>query len=265
MKKEFDLRKILKNAPRGLVLYSPLVGEVVFQELKADTDAITVTYNGEGINKTETHFFKDGKYFNTGIGECMLFPDKECRDWNEIQIPNIGDKVVVNNTTYIVSKLESKGFWGENKENEVTYLNYIYADFKIIKDPKFKVGDIVIADNLLCKIVKIDDDNNYLTHRVITDWGIGSMYYREDEIRLVTKEELRDKFCLEINKEKTGEVARWTPAVGEDFFFITSSGEIIKKTMHPSLRNLARVKIRNCFPTLEFAKKGLKDMIRSFE
>ena len=75
-----DIAKILKNCPKGMKLYSPIYGEMEFRE-------ITVTGNIHCLtSKGKSHyFFLDGKYELEG--ECVLFPSKEQRDWNEFMIP----------------------------------------------------------------------------------------------------------------------------------------------------------------------------------
>ena len=72
--------KILKNCPKGMKLYSPIYGEVEFTEVSIITGGI-----GCKINGCTVYFNSDGSYFSGG--ECMLFPSKKQRDWNEFMIP----------------------------------------------------------------------------------------------------------------------------------------------------------------------------------
>ena len=75
-----NLAKILKNCPKGMKLYSPIYGEIEFTEVSIITGGI-----GCKINGCTVYFNSDGSYFSGG--ECMLFPSKEQRDWNEFMIP----------------------------------------------------------------------------------------------------------------------------------------------------------------------------------
>ena len=78
MDKQLDLVKILLKAPKGTKLYSLVDGEVTLKDIKHCGFPILVT------DKFGSDYFysADGKYRNTGIGECILFPSKECRDWS---------------------------------------------------------------------------------------------------------------------------------------------------------------------------------------
>lgn len=72
---------ILKNAPQGLKLYSPLFGDVEFHEVDNESESITVCANGSFQS-----FNKNGKYYTSYEGaECLLFPNKKCRTWDNWQ------------------------------------------------------------------------------------------------------------------------------------------------------------------------------------
>lgn len=69
----------LKNAPVGIKLYSPLYGEVKFYGIMEDIDYPISTITDDEIQ----YFTFDGRYYNKfKNGECILFPSKENRDWN---------------------------------------------------------------------------------------------------------------------------------------------------------------------------------------
>ena len=72
----------LKNAPKGTKLYSPLCGECTLHYI--DDKDITVT-NGEHY----FYFNHLGQYntYEENVGECLLFPSKEVRDWSNYQLP----------------------------------------------------------------------------------------------------------------------------------------------------------------------------------
>ena len=75
-----NLVEILKNCPKGTKLYSPIYGEVEFTEVSIVTGSIGCK-TSNGI----TRFYPDGTYYKGG--ECMLFPSKEQRDWDDFMIP----------------------------------------------------------------------------------------------------------------------------------------------------------------------------------
>ena len=83
-----SLVEILKNCPKGMKLYSPIYGEVKFAEVTVLTESIGCEINGNTV-----YFHSDGSYYKGG--ECMLFPSKEQRDWNEFMIPFRDGDVII--------------------------------------------------------------------------------------------------------------------------------------------------------------------------
>ena len=71
-----NIAKILKNKPKGTRLYSPIFGECVFCYVHEVTDDICVEYNREKA------FFSSKGLYNA-LGECLLFPSREMRDWSK--------------------------------------------------------------------------------------------------------------------------------------------------------------------------------------
>lgn len=92
-----NIAKILEKAPKGTKLYSLEYGTVTLEEinLNATYPIIVKTYLGE-----ERHYYKDGRPNANYMGECLLFPSKEQRDWSKFKVPcqfKPFDKVVVRN------------------------------------------------------------------------------------------------------------------------------------------------------------------------
>ena len=82
-----NIAEILKNAPKGTKLYSPLFGEVKLQSV---SDAIIEVRVGE---LTST-FYKDGRYYKGHPNsECLLFPSRDKRNWDDIYF--LKDKALV--------------------------------------------------------------------------------------------------------------------------------------------------------------------------
>lgn len=75
-----NIAEILKNCPEGTKLYSPVFGEVEFTKIHDFLNEI-ICHTSIGIAR----FYSDGTYYK--CGECMLFPSKEQRDWDEFLIP----------------------------------------------------------------------------------------------------------------------------------------------------------------------------------
>lgn len=102
--KNKDIEKIniankLKHCKKGTKLYSPLFGEVEFENVDDKIEIITHT-DEEEIYKA--FFEKDGKYYMIyKDAECLLFPSKNNRDWNSFQVLEEGHRVMVSNDGYL--------------------------------------------------------------------------------------------------------------------------------------------------------------------
>lgn len=88
MEKELNISEILKDKSKGTRLYSPIFGECVFCYAHAVTDDICVKHNGEKA------FFNSKGLYNA-LGECLLFPSREMRDWSKFSWKK-GDVLVSN-------------------------------------------------------------------------------------------------------------------------------------------------------------------------
>ncbi len=136
--KDFDIYEILKGAPVGTPLYTPLCGNVLFSYLATNKEA------GEAIwteNKNgEYSFNKNGRWMEGG--EVMLFPSKKMRDWSKLAWKK-GD-VLVNkdgdvhimferfaDDTYC-SFVGKYYLWKENNDTEHFYKNerLLTSDFQ---------------------------------------------------------------------------------------------------------------------------------------
>ena len=73
-----NIAEILKGVPKGTKLYCTMVGDVLFESIN-ESDNIKVRTDR---NHFVSHhiFSKYGQY--DGDGECLLFPSKKQRDWN---------------------------------------------------------------------------------------------------------------------------------------------------------------------------------------
>lgn len=90
--KKTNIAEFLLNAPKGLTLYSPIVGNVIFDEVKnrtwdkeegEETNLLIFTHIPQK-EYTQMVFYEDGRYrvFNQdNNGECLLFPSKENKTW----------------------------------------------------------------------------------------------------------------------------------------------------------------------------------------
>ena len=86
-----NLVKILKDCPKGTALYSLTCGECKL--FKVYDNQIKVINN-----KTEIFTLsEEGKLNN--LGECLLFPSKEQRDWNKFRLPCKRGDIMMSSVT----------------------------------------------------------------------------------------------------------------------------------------------------------------------
>lgn len=87
MENKINIVELLKDCPKGIELYSPLCGEC----------RVINIYYGLGFDvicadNTVYNFSYDGRY--NMMGECVIFPSKENRDWSKFQRPFMDGDVV---------------------------------------------------------------------------------------------------------------------------------------------------------------------------
>ena len=80
MNDNIDLTKILKGCPKGTKLYSSVYGEVEFESI-SDRESFPIRV---------TKGYHNYKFSNYGrlylaLGECVLFPSKDQRDWSKFE------------------------------------------------------------------------------------------------------------------------------------------------------------------------------------
>lgn len=88
---KINIAKKLKHCKKGTKLYSPLFGEVEFNNIYNDKIFIIT------CNTSEIDFCKDGRFSDTyPNAECLLFPSKDNRDWDNFQVLEKGHRVMVS-------------------------------------------------------------------------------------------------------------------------------------------------------------------------
>lgn len=80
-----NIAEILRHCPKGTKLYSTAFGEVTLDEVSIHRVYSIVVRRS---NYLKTSFTKEGHYLEDyPDSECVLFPSKEQRDWNEFRLP----------------------------------------------------------------------------------------------------------------------------------------------------------------------------------
>ena len=170
MKEKINISEILKDKKNGLRLYSPIFGECAFCHVSKDTNDICVKKRNGVIE----YFNSEGLYF--ALGEVMLFPSKEMRDWEkfswkkgDVLVNSRGLKILFDrwangNYTSFYAKtinLVEDGFLDTNlhtlasEKKAKSFIKCIEERFggklnlqtlEIQKQTEFKDGDIVAVD-----------------------------------------------------------------------------------------------------------------------
>ena len=98
--KNLDLTKILKDCPKGTEFYLPIYGTVKFIRIDEDENPIAIKWFDKNNNAYIEYLTKEGTY--RGLGECIIFPSKDQRDWSKWQRPFVKGDVLVSKTGNIV-------------------------------------------------------------------------------------------------------------------------------------------------------------------
>lgn len=83
MNENLNLIEMLKNCPKGHVLYSTIHGEVKFSHIDKDDEYPIVLIHSD-IDYEYVDSF--GKHLSEHNGECTLFPSKDERDWSKFTV-----------------------------------------------------------------------------------------------------------------------------------------------------------------------------------
>ena len=127
-----DIAKILEKAPKGIKLYSPIFGDVIFEEIRHG-------YIRVSTNCIIREFHSDGRFYANG--ECMLFPSRENRDWNTFNYCSFknGD-VIIRNDGIFTAIFSHIGIEGLPYMRTVNYHCWIKNDGTIKCQKDYGIG-----------------------------------------------------------------------------------------------------------------------------
>lgn len=262
--KEVNLLEKLKNAPKGLKLYSRLNGEVELHSIsESKISPIMVRISLEDDRQSYAEFRKNGKYGLGPEGECMLFPSKVCKDWEKFKIPKVGEEIMdMYDTLYTVTELKPRGFYciDENKKN----YNFSYTDtFDIAEKSGFKADDIVILENIPLRIRAVEREE-YFADEILGNHSY-VRYNKKvlDKAYLISNDVLKN--VCNLMRDEKGDIVRWIPEKGEGYYFITNNNGISVTSNNEAPSDRLRIDYFNCFPTKEMAIDFIKQMKIAFK
>lgn len=97
-----NIAEILQHCPKGMALYSPLLGEVKLVEAPPQVGVIVERTDEDG-RKYSYRFSIEGIYSPVRGAECLLFPSESQRDWLLFRLP-------VKNGDIMMTREESRAF-----------------------------------------------------------------------------------------------------------------------------------------------------------
>lgn len=207
-----NLVEILKNAPKGLELYSPLYGKVKFCGINTNVRTVGVEYNNT------TRWFDEYGCINEN-SECLLFPSKENREWDNWQktLFKEGHYITyIGKYTLITSKVPKRGFPKEDDylgsrfatKREIEIYNQ-YNNKEIIhniEDKPFTIDDFKPFDKVLgftvdgweINLFSNYAENNTFPYICLTDCYRNCIPYNDET-----------KHLLGTTKEYNGKYKTW--------------------------------------------------------
>jgi hypothetical protein len=160
-----NLVEILKNAPKGLGLYSPVYGKVKLETINErlhDVYKIAVTVINDKMGWGTLWFDECGRI--DPEGECCLFPSSEHKSWNEWQkvLFKPGYFITyIGMNTLITVEVPKEGFPKEDdylksrfattKEIEIWYKYHPKSSICYVQDTPFTIDDFKPFDKVLVR------------------------------------------------------------------------------------------------------------------
>ena len=185
MEEKINIAEILKDKPKGIRLYSPIFGECAFCCVSEDTNEIFVKKHNGLID-----YFNSKGLYNI-LGECLLFPSKEMRDWRKFAWKK-GDVLISNNYCKEVIFYD----WYDD-----TYTNF-YGKHYLNSEDK---NNIKYNDTFLCTTGRysLEDKDAAQTYINTIEERLGGKLNRET-LEIEKQTEFKDGDTLYVKTKKLG-------------------------------------------------------------
>lgn len=146
-----NIATLLKDCPKGTKLYSPIFGNVYLNKVRPHLAIVVTTDKYEEDSKEE--FLFDGRYGMNG--ECMLFPSKENRDWDNF-VPPIapkfkkGDRIkrINTNIMHTIKAIDKQLYIF----NDLQTIMIAHQDDYVLVPNKFDVSTLKPFDKVLVRL-----------------------------------------------------------------------------------------------------------------
>lgn len=218
MNENINLCEILKDTPKGTLLYTPMAGEVRFDKILNNKLPIQVIKDEHIIQ-----FANDGTFF--AGGECLLFPSKDQRDWSKYSRPFVNGDVITSqgggiaifshtqthfecsNVVYyhcvffpsqtfklgldygigcisdcrLATEEEKYKLFQAIKNNGYQWNNQA-KKLEMLITPNFKVGDIIQdKDSYKVKITTVNTEDKFYEYESVIAKGIGTIAFIDQD------------------------------------------------------------------------------------
>ena len=186
MNENLNLVEILKDCPKGTKLYSPLFGEVEFEQILENWGYVSVRKG-----KDTWPFESDARFpiSDSKSAELMLYPSKEQRDWSKFAYNKLEPKfkvgnwyqctksfygkgvIFTKNTAYYCAQ---KGCLQDEYGCHIAIVKDLYDNFKLWTIQDAKDGDVLANDHhiLILKELVYDWSSNGTPYSVKAYCGI---------------------------------------------------------------------------------------------
>lgn len=150
MNENLDLVEILKDCPLGTKLYSTVHGESEFRGIVVGEEPIaTQCWSAQGV--MEKFYTADGRVTPYSLGECVLFPSKEQRDWSKFKAPiKKFDPKTLQPFDRVIAKLDSDDIY------------YWFADFVSMPAEGYDIVPCTISNKSAEMVIPYNDDTKHL-------------------------------------------------------------------------------------------------------
>lgn len=200
MEEKINIAEILKDKPNGIRLYSPMFGECAFSFVQEETDNICVKQHN-GVKE----FFNSKGLYNI-LGECLLFPSNEMREWRKFAWKK-GDVLVSNDYGTEVIFYDwyddtYTNFYGKHYLNSEDKNNIKYNDAFLCTTGRYSLED---RDAAQTYINTIEERLGGKLNRETLEIEKQS-YFKDGDILYAEKDESHTDaiFILETVKEERG-------------------------------------------------------------
>lgn len=133
-----NIAEKLRNLPKGNILYSPALGDVIFKGIVKNKIVV------EDYCSIERTFLYDGRFCPDG--ECVLFPSRENRDWSTFNLNKFDVSSLKPFDRVLVRDLDTD-YWKAG----------IYSHYAVICGYRY-----VCVANLYRQCVPYNDDTKHL-------------------------------------------------------------------------------------------------------